>query len=79
MKRGRREWLLALLLGGAVVVWLGSLIGQGEQQRSETITTADPFTRAPLRVRVLPGACGALAVESAIAQLPSLSRFVMTV
>lgn len=42
MKRGRREWLLALLLGGAVVVWLGSLIGQGEQQRSETITTADP-------------------------------------
>lgn len=42
MMRGGREWLLALLLGGAVVIWLGSLIGQGEQQRAETITAADP-------------------------------------
>lgn len=40
--RGRREWLLALLLGGAVVIWLGSLVGQGEQQRGQTITAADP-------------------------------------
>lgn len=40
--RGRREWLLALLLGGAVVIWLGSLVGQGEQQRGENITAADP-------------------------------------
>lgn len=40
--RARREWLLALLLGGAVVIWLSSLIGQGEQQRGETITAADP-------------------------------------
>jgi LPS export ABC transporter protein LptC len=40
--RGGREWLLALLLGGAVVLWLGSLIGEGDQQEAESITAADP-------------------------------------
>lgn len=43
MKRGRREWILALLLGGAAVVWLGDLLSGGATpDRTPAVTAADP-------------------------------------
>lgn len=42
MKRGRREWLLAILLGAAVVVWLGNLVGERRDAPDTGIAVADP-------------------------------------
>lgn len=43
MKRGKHEWLLALLLGGAVVVWLGDFLSGSDSSTDNTgVTPSDP-------------------------------------